>query len=448
MTTPSPPAAAPAAPPSWRSARRARLGWYGYDWANSVFTTSVTSVFFGPYLTDAARAAAGPDGSVHPLGLSISAASYVPFVIGLSVFLQIFVLPTAAALTTRHHKGRLLGVLLLIGGGAATAMYTIGETDYLLGGALFVLATIALGGSITVCNTYLPVIAPPERQDRTSAEASAAGFLSAGLILVVDLIVYNSHDRLGLTESEAIRIIMMTAGLWWLVFGALSVMLLRGYGAPATTPATTPAAARIGSYRLLARALRDLRQYPAAGWFLVAFLLYFNGVQAVTGLVGTYAVEALRLELDQVIVAVLVVQFAAVVGTAALGRVAERYGGRAVLIGSVLFWCAVIITGGVLPAGWFGGFLALCVSAGLVVGGTYALSRSVFIRLVPADRVPEYVGIFETVNRCLGFLGPAAFGLVLQWTGNYRLAWLSILVFLVAGAVTLVAAPRPEVSHG
>ncbi|GAA3086965.1 UMF1 family MFS transporter [Kribbella aluminosa] len=443
MTTSSPPAGLTAAPPSWHSTRRARLGWYGYDWANSVFTTSVTSVFFGPYLTDAARAGAGPDGSIHPLGIGISAASYVPFVIGLSVFLQIFVLPTAAALTTRHHKGRLLGVLLLVGGGAATAMYTIGETDYLLGGALFVLATIALGGSITVCNTYLPVIAPPERQDRTSAEASAAGFLSAGLILIVDLVVYNSHDRLGLTESEAIRIIMMTAGLWWLVFGGVSVMLLRGYGAPAAT-----AVERVGSYRLLGRALRDLRRYPAAGWFLAAFLLYFNGVQAVTGLVGTYAVEALRLELDQVIIAVLVVQFAAVLGTAALGRVAERYGGRTVLVGSVVFWCAVIITGGVLPAGWFGGFLALCVSAGLVVGGTYALSRSVFIRLVPQNRVPEYVGIFETVNRCLGFLGPAAFGLVLQWSGNYRMAWLSILVFMVAGAVTLVAAPRPEVSHG
>ncbi|WP_327633995.1 MFS transporter [Kribbella sp. NBC_00482] len=442
MTTPSPAADLAVAPPSWRSTRRARVGWYGYDWANSVFTTSVTSVFFGPYLTDAARAAAGPGGTVHPLGIGISAASYVPFVVGLSVFLQIFVLPTAAALTTRHDKGRLLGVLLLVGGGAATAMYTIGETDYLLGGGLFVLATIALGGSITVCNTYLPAIAPPERQDRTSAEASAAGFLSAGLILVVDLVVYNSHDRLGLTESEAVRIIMMTAGLWWLLFGALSVMLLRGYGAPATTPT-----ARIGSYRLLGRALRDLQQHPAAAWFLVAFLLYFNGVQAVTGLVGTYAVEALELELDQVIVAVLVVQFAAVVGTAALGRVAERYGGRAVLIGSVLFWCAVIITGGALPAGSFGGFLALCISAGLVVGGVYALSRSVFIRLVPQDRVPEYVGIFETVNRCLGFLGPAAFGLVLQWTGSYRWAWLSILVFMVAGVVTLVAAPRPEVSN-
>jgi UMF1 family MFS transporter len=103
-------------------ARRARLGWYTYDWANSVFTTSVTSVFFGPYVTDAARQGAGPDGFIHPLGIPIAAESYVPFVIGLSVFLQIFVLPTAAALTTRYSKGLVLGVLALAGSAAATAM--------------------------------------------------------------------------------------------------------------------------------------------------------------------------------------------------------------------------------------------------------------------------------------------------------------------------------------
>ncbi|MGC4943547.1 MFS transporter [Kribbella sp. DT2] len=426
-----------------RIARRGQWGWYGYDWANSVFTTSVTSVFFGPYLTDAAERAAGADGFLHPLGIPIAAQSFFPYVAGLSVFLQIFVLPTAAALTTRYHRGLLLAVFSISGATAATAMVAVGETDYALGGVLFVLATIALGGSITVCNTYLPLIAPPERQDRVSAEASAAGFLSAGIMLVANLIVYSNHEALGLTESQAVRIVLLTVGLWWLVFSAVSIWMLRGHGSPAVGASSQ--VGRVRSYRMLFAALRDLRQHPAAVWFLVAFLLFFNGVQAVTALVGTYAVEALELDLDQVIIAVLVVQFAAVIGTAGLGRLAERYGGHPVLLASVLFWCVVIVVGALLPAGSFSGFMMLCVSAGLVVGGTYALSRSVFIRLVPRDRVPEYIGIFETVNRCLGFIGPAAFGVVLQQTGSYRAAWLSILVFLLTGAVALIVGrPRSE----
>jgi UMF1 family MFS transporter len=427
----------------WHATRRGRLGWYCYDWANSVYTTSVTSIFFGPFITDVCERAADSDGYLRPLGIPILAGSFFPYLTGLSVFLQIFVLPTAAALTERHDKGTLLGALACCGSGAAISMYTIGDTDYVLGGALYIVATMALGASITVADTYLPVLAPAERQDRASTQASAAGFLSSGSILLINLLLFTHHENLGLTEDQAVRIILLTAGTWWLIFSITSVRLLRGYGSPPAVGASADDhPERIGAYRALISGVWRMRKFPAAAWLLAAFFFYNNGMQVVTSLVSTFALEELKLDEDAVIVTVLAVQFVAIAGSLAAGRLAERHGGRNVLLRFVLIWSSVVVAGSLIPDRSLGAFVLVALGAGFVLGGTYALSRSVFIRLLPPEQAAEYFGIFETVNRCLGFVGTTTFGLILQWSGSYRAAWLSALGFFLAGGLTLVVSTR------
>ncbi|MEU5272127.1 MFS transporter [Streptomyces hygroscopicus] len=428
----------------WRTTRRGRFGWYGYDCASSVFATSVNSIFFGPFITDVSEAAADSDGYLHPLGIPVLAGSFYPYVAALSVLLQAFLLPAAAALAERHDKGRVLALFAGCGASAAIGMYGIGDTGYALGGALYVVSNMALGASIMVANTYLPVLAAPERQDRMSTEGSAAGFLSCGAVVLGDLALYANHDALGLTENQAVRVILLLTGLWWLVLSGASVWLMRGYGSPPPVPVTATGEAEpsTGVYRALFVALRRLWSMPRAAWFLLAFLLYNNGMQAVTSLVGTYAVKAVGISQDSLVVAILAVQFVAFAGALIAGRLAERLGGRRVVGGLVACWVLTVIVGAVVPDGAFFAFLALCLGAGLVVGGTYALSRSVFIKLVPEEHTAEYIGIFEMVNRCLAFLGTSSFGIVLQTSGSYRMAWLSLLVFFGAGAVTLLIGSR------
>jgi UMF1 family MFS transporter len=424
------------------SMRRGRLGWYCYDWASAVFTTVLTSVFFGPYVTSVAERAVDAQGHVRPLGIPVAAGSYFPYLVSLSVAVQIVVLPAAAALTRRHDKGRVLAVPALTGAVATLCMSATGDTSYVTVGALFVLATVALGASVGVVNTYLPVIAPPALRDRTSALASAAGFLSGGILLVASLVVQVNHDAWGLSKDVTVRLVMLGIGIWWLVFTVVAIWLMRAHGRPAATDADPATARPHGAFRALLAAVRRLRGHRRAAWFLVAFLLYNNGTQTVTAIVGTYAVVELELTQSDVIVAVLVVQFAAVAGTAALGRVAERYGGHSVLGALVIVWAAVIVAGGMMPARSSGLFMALCASAGLIVGGTYALSRSTFIGLVPREHVAEYLGIFEMVARSLTFLGPAGYALALQSTASHRTAWFSILMFLFGGGVVLLATAR------
>src|SRR5215207_519657 len=152
------------------SNRRERTGWYFYDWANSAFSTTVITVFLGPFLTSVTEQAAGCtlgadecDLRVHPLGISVAAGSYYPYLVSLSVLLTVFVLPVMGALADRApRKKALLALTAFIGSAATVAMAFVTGERYLLGGLLFLIANIAGGASIVVYNSFLPQLAAPD----------------------------------------------------------------------------------------------------------------------------------------------------------------------------------------------------------------------------------------------------------------------------------------------
>ena len=120
--------------PAPASDRRERFGWYAYDWANTAFSTTVVTVFLGPYLTAIARAAADADGFVRPLGVPISAGAVFPYVVSLSVLTQIVCLPLLGAIADlSHRKKQFLGLFAFVGAGATMGLYLVEGTNYLLG---------------------------------------------------------------------------------------------------------------------------------------------------------------------------------------------------------------------------------------------------------------------------------------------------------------------------
>lgn len=172
--------------------RREQRGWYFYDWANSAFSTTVVTVIGGPYLTAVTRSAAGADGFVNPLGIPVSAGSFFPYVISLSVFLQVILLPVVGAIADRsRRKKELLALFAYVGAVATMAMYLIGGSAYLFGGLLFLVANLSFGASIVVYNSFLPEIAEPEERDRVSSRGWAVGYLGGGLLLAANLALFS-----------------------------------------------------------------------------------------------------------------------------------------------------------------------------------------------------------------------------------------------------------------
>ncbi|MGR6964182.1 MFS transporter [Geodermatophilus sp. URMC 61] len=426
----------PTSPPADPALRRERFGWYSYDWAMSVFNTSVTTVFLGPYLTSVAEEAAGPDGRLGLLGLSIPPGSWFSYVLSASVLLQVLVLPLTGAVADRTGRKReLLAGFAALGALATTALYFVADGRYLLGAVLFVLANISFGAATVVYYSWLPDLAAPDERDAVSSRGWAFGYVGGALLLAVHLGLVLGAPSLGLTTGEAVRICLATAGLWWGAFTVFTVSRLRN------RPVRAAAARPRRGFRQLAGTMREMRAFPLTLWFLGAYLLFNDGVQTVISLSATYATEELGLEQSVLTGAILMVQVVAIAGALGLGRLAARYGAKRTVLGALVAWIGVLVVAYFLQAGAVGQFYALAAVIGLVQGGTQALSRSLFSQLIPAGKEAEYYGFYEISDRGTSWLGPLAFGLTYQLTGSYRLAIVSLVVFFVAGFVALAALP-------
>ena len=170
---------------------REQVGWYFYDWANSAFSTTVVSVFLGPYLTSVTKAAADAEGFVHPLGLTLRADAFFPFMVSLSVLLQVLVLPIIGAVADYTHlKKRIMGVFAYMGAIATLLLYFVSGGAYLLGGALFLVANVSFGAAMVCYNAFLPDIAEPDERDKVSSIGWALGYLGGGLLLALNLVFY------------------------------------------------------------------------------------------------------------------------------------------------------------------------------------------------------------------------------------------------------------------
>ncbi|QQM44751.1 MFS transporter [Streptomyces liliifuscus] len=416
--------------------RREQRGWYVYDWACSVYSTSVLTVFLGPYLTSVAKAAADADGFVHPLGIPLRAGSFFAYCVSASVILSIFVMPLAGAAADRTgRKKPLLAVAAYLGAAATAGMFFLDGDRYLLGGLLLIVANASLAVSMVLYNSYLPQIAPPEERDAVSSRGWAFGYASGALVLVANLILYTAHDTFGVSESTAVRICLASAGIWW---GAFTLVPLKRLRDRRTTPSSGTST---HGWRQLAATWRDMRHQPLTLAFLLAYLVYNDGIQTVISQASVYGSEELGLDQSTLIVAVLLVQLLAVAGALGMGRLARTYGAKRTILGSLIAWTVTLAAGYFLPAGAPVWFFVLAAGIGLVLGGSQALSRSLFSHLVPPGKEAEYFSAYEMSDRGMSWLGPLLFGLTYQLTGSYRDAIISLVAFFVLGFVLLARVP-------
>jgi UMF1 family MFS transporter len=439
-TAPPDAGAAPAVPPVDHALRRERLGWYSYDWAMSVFNTSVTTVFLAPYLTAIAEAAADADGRIHPLGISVPAGSYFGYVLSVSVILQVLVLPLTGAIADRSgRKRQLLAGFATLGSLGTMAMFFVADERYLLGAGLFIVANLCFGAATVVYYSWLPDLASPDERDAISSRGWAVGYLGGAVLLAASLVLFTRYESLGLTEGEAVRICLASAGVWWAGFTVVSVTLLRNRRPrdPQPPASDRSAGALAGGFRQLGATLRDLRNYPLTLWFLAAYLLFNDGVQTIIGVSAQYGKEQLELSQTTLVSAILLVQVVAFFGALMLGRIAASVGAKRTVLGALVVWTGVLVAAYFLEAGAAMQFYALAVVIGFVMGGTQALSRSLFSQLIPPGKEAEYFGFYEISDRGTSWLGPFLFALTYQLTGSYRYAIFSLVFFFVAGGFLL-----------
>ncbi|MFB7867442.1 MFS transporter [Streptomyces sp. NPDC056069] len=418
--------------------RREQRGWYFYDFACSVYSTSVLTVFLGPYLTSVAKAAADAEGFVHPLGIPVRAGSLFAYAVSVSIVVAVLVMPLVGAAADRTgRKKPLLAASAYVGAAATTGMFFLGGERYLLGAFLLIVANASLSVSMVLYNAYLPQIAEPDERDTVSSRGWAFGYTSGALVLVLNLVVYSGHESFGLSQGMAVRICLASAGLWWGAFTLVPLRRLRDRRIP-----REHGEGAVGSgWKQLVATLRDMRRHPLTLSFLLAYLIYNDGVQTVISQASVFGSEELDLDQTTLITAVLLVQVLAVAGALGMGRMARSYGAKRTILGSLAVWTGILLAGYFLPADAPVFFYCLAAAIGLVLGGSQALSRSLFSHLVPRGKEAEYFSAYEMSDRGLSWLGPLVFGLAYQLTGSYRDAIISLVIFFAVGFVLLARVP-------
>ena len=425
--------------------RREQRRWYVYDWANSAYVTTIATVLLAPYLTSVAETAAcgyagtterSCDVNLTVLGVSVSPGSLVFYVATFATIVSALVLPIVGAVADRSaRKKDLMAGFAWAGSLAAGSLFFVTGDNWQLGALLLLLANVCLGSSLVVYDAILCEISTPEERDRVSSRGWGLGYLGGGLLLAANLAVVTFNEALGLSTTMAVRLCMLSAALWWAGFTIIPFLGIRNR--PAVGVEAEPGGVVRQSFGQLATTLRDLRSYPMTMLFLLAYLFYNDGIQTVIASASIYGERELGFETSVLIATILLVQFVAFGGALLFGQIAERVGSRATIMAGLGVWMLVVSIGYFLPEKQIVPFLCLAVGIGLVLGGTQALSRSLFSRLVPAGREAEYFSLYQACERGTSWLGTLVFGLVHQLSGSYRPAILALIVFFVLGLALL-----------
>jgi len=428
--------------------RREQIGWYFYDWANSAFYTTVITVFLGPYLTEVTKAAADATGFVYPLGIKVAAGSFFPYLVSLSVLLQVFFLPVLGAIADYSRlKKQLLAVFAYVGAFATMGMYFLQGDKYLLGGLLFLVANLSFGASVVLYNAFLPEIASPERRDAVSSYGFATGYVGGGLLLALNLVMFSRAEAFGITTGHAVRISLCSAGAWWALFTIIPLATLKRRGALKSLPEGQGYVS--AGFGQLKHTLSQLPRYPQTMLFLVAYLLYNDGIQTVIALASQFGQEELKLDVSTLTQVVLMVQFIAFFGATIFNCIARAVGAKRAVIISLVIWTATVVYAySYLQTKR--DFFIMGAVIGIVLGGAQALSRSLYSRMIPEGQEAEYFSLYEVSDKGTSWLGPLLFGLALQLSGSYRTAILSLVTLFVLGLglLILVDVRKAELESG
>jgi UMF1 family MFS transporter len=405
--------------------RKEVFAWAMYDWANSAYSTlSITVLLL--YI----------QGPVFPEEVWGDTGFVVwGFGIGISMVIAAALSPIVGAIADAHaSKRRWLAGTALPGALASSLLFFVPPSYPWIVTALFFLASLFFELSLGVYNGFLPEIARDEDMDRVSAWGFAMGYLGGGLALALVIVMFFFGDKIGLPpEGESAfrtRLGLLLMGLWWGFFTLPTLAVVRDKRSATRSPKPLGRAAK-QALREVGGTIRNVRRYRMLALFLLGFLIYNEGVQTMISQSGTFAKRVLKMEPQDLVMVVLMIQFIALPGAILVGHLATRFGQKSTLIGCLLVWIAILVAAYYITTTLQ--FWIMAAVAALVLGGTQSVSRSIMGQMTPEKHTAEFFGFFNLSGKATSMFGPIFFTSILALTGDANLAVTSLLVFFVAG---------------
>ncbi len=402
--------------------RREVFAWMMYDWANSAYSTLLITVVMHYIQEVVLPGDAGPVAFAWGIGGAMIAAAVLSPIVG-------------AEADANRSKRRWLAGTAFCGAAATVAMALVPIEPAWLVIALFVLMGVCFELSLVPYNGFLLEITDERTINRVSAWGYALGYAGGSIPLVAALLLFKYSHHAGLTDQTLLhRLCILMLGLWWGLFSLPTVLILRDRGPRPDSTEPFGRAARAAVARV-ARTIANIRRFPVLALFLLAFLFYNDGIQTVITQATTVANKDLHFSVGELFLLVLMIQLIALPGALLMGRLSDRLGQKAVLLGCLVVWSGLLIAAAAVEektSFWIMGFVLA-----LVMGGTQSVSRALMGTITPQRHAAEFFGFFNLSGKAASILGPVQFGLVILLTGQARLAAVSLLIFFIVGGLLL-----------
>ncbi|MGE5625888.1 MAG: MFS transporter [Bacillota bacterium] len=409
-------------------------GWALYYWGNHAFTTAIITVFFPIFFKDYWNHGVDPSVSTFRLGLANSGASLI---VALSA-------PVIGAIADKGgHKRRFLLGSAFLGAVMAFALHFVDIGQWQWAMFFYMAASIGYWWGNVFGDSMLVSVSEPGKFDMTSAIGYFSGYLGGGIFLILGLVMSLKPQLFGLPDpTAAVKLILILTAAWWLLF---SIPLWFWVPEPAATGTgeNLGRAVRDG-FRQLAETFRHVRSYKPVFMFLVAYWVYIDGVNTIIQMAVDYG-KAIGFGTNDLIMAVVLVQFVGIPAALVFGRIGERIGPKnGIFIGLTVYTC-VSLFASFMHTAWQ--FYVLAAMIGLVQGGVQLLSRSYYARLVPAARAGEFFGFYNMLGEFAAIIGPFLIGIVSLMTGSPRVSILSVILLFALGAFLLARVESPAPGH-
>ena len=412
------------------------FGWCMYDWANSAYITTAAVALLPNYFAQAVVGEAGVD----IFGMNMSATALWGFMLGGAAFLVFLFAPVLGAIADfSSGKRRFLASFAYTGSLFATMLYFCKSGDVGLTIALFMGTQVCFVAGNVFYDAFLPQIASEDKLDSVSAKGYAFGYVGGSLQFAIALGLV-AMQKTPEDQAMAARIGMAMTGIWWAGWTLLTMKYLKEAKIPYELPEAyrdrpkSLAYLALGISRTVATAKR-VGRFKHLTLFLVAYMIYNDGIHTVTSMATIYGTEELRLSTTALMVTLLLVQVVAIGGALVFSRIANRIGAKHAVM------CALVLWSGVVTYGYFihtaTEFFVLGIIVGVVLGGTQALSRSFYGAMIPEQASAEFYGFYSVFSKFSSIWGPVTFGFIKQITGSARLAIISLMIFFIVGLILL-----------
>jgi UMF1 family MFS transporter len=403
--------------------RRAVFSWCSYDWANSAFTTLVVTFIYSTYFSGAFAADADRGTVLWSRGIVISA---------ILIALLSPVLGAVADRSGRRRRYLIIATLVCSGFTVLLAFMEPGTSGAAFRAlTVFIIANVAFEVAMVFYNAFLPAIAPRDMIGRVSGWGWALGYIGGLVAMAIALYGFVRPETpwFGIPAEGDFRFraTNLLVAAWFLLFSVPMFLFVRD-----TKPTEDVDVA--GAFRELGQTFRNLGEYREVAKFLLARLIYNDGLVTLISFAGIFAAGTFGMSLGEVTFFGMALNVAAGIGAFAFGFVDDRVGGKKTVLISLVALCIAVVVG--VSASSKTGLWTAGVIIGVFLGPIQSASRSLMGRFTPARHQSEFFGFYAFSGKATAFLGPLVLGLVTGWFGQ-RLGVATVIGFFLLGGAIL-----------